>query len=494
MKELNLDSKHFPVNMFLANISSCKEQKLSPEGFLHAYGSDYKNDKIYQVYKRYNQELMSNNAMDFDDLLWNAVKVFERDEGVLLKYQRRFQYVMVDEYQDTNMLQYEFVHYLACEHHNICVVGDDDQCIYQWRGADIRNILEFEKDFPGAMVVKLEQNYRSTSNILNAAHSVIAHNRQRKAKKLWTTSEEGNKIRYKRADDQNEEAYFIGTEIQRLKGPGRRYSDFAILYRTNAQSRTFEEQLSRMAIPYRVRGGRRYYDRKEIKDILCYMRLVLNSADNLAVNRVINEPKRGVGPKTIQKLEALAMVRGESLFDVLLDEEVIGSLSAKVSSSIFQFASLIKGISDEKDNMRVSDIYDALLVKSGYMKALEEQDTIEAESRIENLMEFKSVIYDYEKENPDIKLSEFLESVALLAEVDNHNPDEDAVVLMTLHSAKGLVTTVYGNNSKVLVTSGQKVRAGQKIAEMGASDAERVKLRFELRSQGKPVDPTPYLR
>lgn len=438
LKELNLDTKKFPVNMFIGAISKCKEQKLTPRGFINKYGSDFKNDKIYEVYTKYEDALMKNNAMDFDDLLLNAVRLFEKDETVLHKYQNRFQYVMVDEYQDTNMLQYEFIKALACVHNNICVVGDDDQCIYQWRGADIRNILEFEKDFPGAKVVKLEQNYRSTANILNAAHSVIENNRGRKDKKLWTTQEDGHLIRYKRADDEKEEAYFVGTEIMRLKGPGRRYSDFAILYRTNAQSRTFEEQLSRMAIPYRVLGGLRYYDRKEIKDILCYMRLVLNKADALAINRVINEPKRGIGGKTIEKLSALAMVRNESLFDTLADRDVVASFSNKVATSINQFVDMLESLSAEKDNMRVSDIYDALLVRSGYMKALEDQNTLEAESRLENLMEFKSVIYDYENENPNITLAEFLENVALLAEVDNHNPDEDAVVLMTMHSAKGL--------------------------------------------------------
>ena len=441
IKEQNLDQKKFPPAMFLSQISKCKEQKLSPDGFLKTYGSDFKTEIIYKVYKRYNEELKKNNAMDFDDLLWNAVKLLEKSDVVLAKYQRRFRYIMVDEYQDTNMLQYQFVHMLAEESQNICVVGDDDQCIYQWRGADLRNILEFEKDFPAAKVVKLEQNYRSTSTILDAAHSVIVHNKGRKSKKLWTGAEQGHKVIYKRAQDEREEAFFVASEINRMKTSDVRYSDFAILYRTNAQSRTFEEQLSRRGIPYRVLGGLRYYDRKEIKDILCYMRLVQNKSDDLAVTRVINEPKRGIGGKTIEKLTTLAQVRGCSLFDVLTDREVIDSLSRKASEAIKEFADLILILSEERQNMRVSDIYDALLVKSGYMKALEDQNTIEAESRIENLMEFKSVIYDYEKENPDISLAEFLESVALLAEVDNHDPSEDAVVLMTMHSAKGLEFT-----------------------------------------------------
>ena len=376
--------------------------------------------------------------MDFDDLLLNTVKLFEKDEAVLLRYQNRFRYIMVDEYQDTNQIQYKFIKMLAEAHDNICVVGDDDQCIYQWRGADIRNILEFERDFRGAKVVKLEQNYRSTGNILEAAHSVIANNRDRKAKKLWTDQEPGSKITYFRADDERDEAQFIASEINRIKDSSIKYSDFAILYRNNSQSRTFEEALSRRDIPYRVLGGLRYYDRKEIKDIMCYMRLVQNNADDLALIRIINEPKRGIGGRTIEKLQTLASVRNESMFDVLADREVMSSFSAKVSANIEAFTAMISSYSDEKDTMKVSDLYDGLLVNSGYLKSLEIQETLEAESRIENLMEFKSVIRDYETEDPNITLAEFMERIALLADVDNHDADEDAVVMMTMHSAKGL--------------------------------------------------------
>ena len=345
---------------------------------------------------------------------------------------------MVDEYQDTNQIQYKFIKMLAEAHDNICVVGDDDQCIYQWRGADIRNILGFERDFRGAKVVKLERNYRSTGNILEAAHSVIVNNRGRKAKKLWTDQDPGSKITYYRADDERDEAQFIASEINRIKDSSIKYSDFAILYRNNSQSRTFEEALSRRDIPYRVLGGLRYYDRKEIKDIMCYMRLVQNNADDLALMRIINEPKRGIGGKTIEKLQTLASVRNESMFDVLTDREVVDSFSAKVSANIEAFAAMISSYNDEKDTMKVSDLYDGLLVNSGYLKSLEVQETLEAESRIENLMEFKSVIRDYETEDPNITLAEFMERIALLADVDNHDADEDAVVLMTMHSAKGL--------------------------------------------------------
>ena len=449
-KELNIDTKKFTPSFFLGIISHCKEQRISARAYNGVYGTDFKEQMIGQVYDRYEKTLKKNNAMDFDDLLLKTVELFEQNEDILQRYQDRFRYIMVDEYQDTNMIQYTFVRLLADARdrdgsirRNLCVVGDDDQCIYQWRGADIRNILEFEKDFPGAKTVKLEQNYRSTANILAAAHSVIEHNRGRKAKKLWTDAEDGNKIIYYNADDEKDEALFIASEISRIEAKeemdGRGdYRDFAILYRTNAQSRTFEESLTRRGIPYRVLGGLRYYDRKEIKDMLCYMRLVQNRADDLALVRIINEPKRGIGGKTLEKLQALAQVRGVSLFDILLDDEIVSSFSSKVSENLRTLAGLISTYGIERDNMKISDLYDGLLVNSGYMKALEDQHTVEAESRLENLMEFKSVIAGYEKEDPNMNLAEFMERIALLADVDNHDSEENAVTLMTLHSAKGL--------------------------------------------------------
>ena len=438
VKELNLDDKRYTPAYFLSVISDCKEKALGPDDYLRAYGEDPKTKIVHQVYRDYEKLLKKNNAMDFDDLLLNTVRVFQKDEAALLEYQQRFEYIMVDEYQDTNFIQYTFVKMLAERNGNICVVGDDDQCIYQWRGADIRNILEFEKDFKDAKIIKLEQNYRSTGNILAAAHSVIEKNYGRKDKKLWTEKEPGSKITYYRADDERDEARYVAQEIDRLKTKDRRYSDFAILYRTNAQSRTFEEALSRRDIPYRVLGGLRYYDRKEVKDIVSYMRLVQNPSDDLALLRIINEPKRGVGAKTVDKLQALAGVRGESLFQTLTDEEVVGSLSAKAAAGLRQMVETIQEYSREQENLRVSDIYDGLLVQTGYLKALEDQNTLEAEGRIENLMEFKSVIYNYEKDDGQLSLSDFMERIALLSEVDNHDENENAVVLMTMHSAKGL--------------------------------------------------------
>lgn len=439
LKALNIDEKKYTPAYLLSIISDCKNKSQSPEEYIAAYGEDFRTKIIYQVYKAYAAELKKNNAMDFDDLLLNAVKLFEQNEDVLLKYQNRFKYIMVDEYQDTNYIQYKFVALLAEAHQNICVVGDDDQCIYEWRGADIRNILDFERDFKNTKVIKLEQNYRSYGNILDAAHSVIEHNRGRKQKKLWTVKDAGEKIIYRRADDEKEEARFIAQEIYHLEGHnGLSYSDFAVLYRTNAQSRVFEDAFSRADIPYRVLGGLRYYDRKEIKDIMAYMRLVQNSADDLSLVRIINEPKRGIGDKTVEKLRTLAGVRGESLFETLCDEEILNSLPAKAVKSVGEMVKVLKEYSDEKENLRVSDIYDGVLVKTGYLKALEDANTVEAESRIENILEFKTVIQEYEKDDPNLTLADFMERIALLAEVDNHNPDENAVVLMTMHSAKGL--------------------------------------------------------
>ena len=333
IKEQNIDSKQFPQAYLSAIISKEKEADSDPEQFLEMNGENPKTKVIYNVYKEYQRQLKANNAMDFDDLLVNALHVLRENTDILAQYQNRFKYIMVDEYQDTNHIQYEIIRMMAKAHKNLCVVGDDDQCIYQWRGADIRNILDFEKDFPTAKVIKLEQNYRSCGNILAAAHSVIKNNRGRKAKKLWTEAEAGAPIVYKRCDSDKEEAYYVAQEIDLLSG-GRSYDDFAVLYRTNAQSRLFEDALKRRHIPYQILSGFSFYERKETKDMICYMRLVVNPSDDLAVKRIINEPKRGIGPTTLGKLEALAKVNNQSLFETLSQEEVIYSLPAKASASV----------------------------------------------------------------------------------------------------------------------------------------------------------------
>ncbi len=441
IKEQNIDSKQFPQAYLSAIISKEKEADSDPEQFLEMNGENPKTKVIYNVYKEYQRQLKANNAMDFDDLLVNALHVLRENPNILAQYQNRFKYIMVDEYQDTNHIQYEIIRMMAKAHKNLCVVGDDDQCIYQWRGADIRNILDFEKDFPTAKVIKLEQNYRSCGNILAAAHSVIKNNRGRKAKKLWTEAEAGAPIVYKRCDSDKEEAYYVAQEIDLLSG-GRSYDDFAVLYRTNAQSRLFEDALKRRHIPYQILSGFSFYERKETKDMICYMRLVVNPSDDLAVKRIINEPKRGIGPTTLGKLEALAKVNNRSLFETLSQEEVIYSLPAKASASVKEMMDVMQLCQQEKDNLRVSDIYDNLLVKTGYLKALEDENTVESESRIENLLDFKSFIYDFEEEKAatgeKATMEEFLERVATDSDTDKYDDEAGKVTLMTMHSAKGL--------------------------------------------------------
>ena len=443
IKEQNIDSKQFPAPYLSAIISKEKEDDSTPENFFDLSDRSPKAKVIYNVYKEYQRQLKANNAMDFDDLLLNALHVLKDNPDILAQYQSRFRYIMVDEYQDTNHIQYEIIKMMAQGHKNLCVVGDDDQCIYQWRGADIRNILDFEKDFPSTKVIKLEQNYRSCGNILSAAHSVIKNNRGRKAKKLWTEAEAGSPIVYKRCDSDKEEAYYVAQEIELLSGSGKKgYDDFAVLYRTNAQSRLFEDALKRRHIPYQILSGFSLYERKETKDMICYMRLVVNPADDLALKRIINEPKRGIGATTLGKLETLAKVKGQSLFETLSQEEVIYSLPAKVSAAVKELMDVMKLCREEKENLRVSDIYDNLLVKTGYMKALEDENTLEAESRIENLLDFKSFIYDFEEEKANAgepaTLEEFLERVATDSDTDKYDDESGKVTLMTMHSAKGL--------------------------------------------------------
>ena len=442
MKEQNIDAKLYPQAYLSAAISKQKEHDVSPREYLETEADNFRSKVIGSVYRAYQEQLKRNNAMDFDDLLVNALHVLRDNPDILADYQHRFRYILVDEYQDTNHIQYEIIRLLAKARQNLCVVGDDDQCIYQWRGADISNILNFEKDFPQARVIKLEQNYRSYGNILAAAHSVIRNNRGRKAKKLWTDKEAGDKIVYRRCDNDKEEAYYIAQEIDLLKNGQRTYDDFAILYRTNAQSRLFEDALKRRGIPYQILSGFSFYERKETKDMICYMRLVVNPADDLALKRVINEPKRGIGAVTLGKLEALARVHGLSLLDILSQDEISYSLPAKAQKAVGEMVRIIRLCAQEKENLRVSDIYDQLLVKSGYLKALEAEDTQEAASRIENLMDFKSFIYDYEKEKEDTgekaTLEEFLEKVATNGDADKLEEGTGKVTLMTMHSAKGL--------------------------------------------------------
>ncbi len=441
-KERNIDSKDYPYPVVTSIISKCKERDWSPEKFREMEMDTQTNRVYYQIFKDYQTELKKNNAMDFDDLLLNAYHLLRDNPDVLSEYQTRFKYVMVDEYQDTNHIQYQMVRLLSISHRNICVVGDDDQCIYQWRGADIRNILDFEKDFKGTKVIKLEQNYRSYKNILACANSVIRNNRNRKSKKLWTDREPGDLVIYNRLNSDKEEAQYVAQEVQFLSQLGRSYDDFAVLYRTNAQSRLFEDAFKRSRIPYQILSGFSFYERKETKDMISYMRLVVNPKDDVALERIINEPKRGIGPTTFAKYRALAQVNGTSIFECLLDDETMETFPKKARESLKSMVDVIRDCIDNIDDLNVSDIYDNLLVKTGYLPALEAQDTQEAESRIENLLDFKSYIYDYEKEKEDTgeeaSLAEFLERVSTQSDTDKYDEADGKVTLMTMHSAKGL--------------------------------------------------------
>ncbi|MGP1569575.1 MAG: ATP-dependent helicase [Eubacteriales bacterium] len=437
IKKVNLDDKTFTPNYLLSIVSKNKENQISVSDYRKNYATDFKTQKIADIYETYNDELMKNDAMDFDDLIANTVKLFEENPNILAQYRERFKYIMVDEYQDTNYLQYKLIRLLSEPDNNICVVGDDDQCIYQWRGADIRNILDFEKDFKDTKVIKLEQNYRSKANILEAAHSVVVHNLQRKDKKLWTNQERGEKITRCRTGSERDEANYIAKKIERFADEGRSYNEIAVLYRQNAQSRIFEDVFMARNIPYRVLGGMRYYDRKEIKDILSYMRLLVNLDDEVAFLRVINEPKRGIGEKSLDKLREVAEENGINLIEALATQEGIECLTVKSQDGGTEFVNMIKKYRNFND-YKVQEIYEGILEESGYIKMLQDAKTMEATSRIENLMEFKTVIMEYEQLNPDMNLEEFMAQLALLSDVDNHNADEDAVVLMTLHSAKGL--------------------------------------------------------
>ncbi len=439
LKELNVNDELFPIAMVQNKVSDAKDRMLTPQGLMKEAAGDFQLSKIAEIYELYQKKLKKNNALDFDDLIFQTVALFQRDQEVLGFYQRKFQYIMVDEYQDTNQSQYTFINLLAAKHKNLCVVGDDDQSIYSFRGADIRNILNFEDDFSNVTVIKLEQNYRSTQNILDAANCVIKNNRGRKSKVLWTSNRVGDRIRYYKAMNEHEEGQFIVSQIREMyESEGRNYGEFAILYRTNAQSRVLEEMLMRAGVPYRIFGGLKFYARKEIKDIVSYLRLIQNSVDDLSVRRVINVPKRGIGDKTIEKLEQHAARTGESLFSAMLEADELGSFSKRVVAGISQFASVIMKFSEVKEEMGVSELISKVLDESGYIEELQKENTMEANTRIENLQEFISVAMDFEKTTEENTLEEFLGTISLVSDMDQMEDQENAVVLMTLHSAKGL--------------------------------------------------------
>ena len=437
-QKLQLDSKLYKERMLLNVISHAKDEYISPNEFLLEAKGDFRQEKIAQAYVEYQKELKKNNALDFDDLLVKTVELFQSCPDVLEYYQNRFRYIMVDEYQDTNTVQFKFISTLARQYRNLCVVGDDDQSIYKFRGANIRNILDFEKVFPDAKVVKLEQNYRSTQNILNAANGVIANNRGRKEKALWTENEQGEPILFQQFQNGYEEAEYVSGEISKKVREGEaEYQDFAVLYRTNAQSRLFEEKFLYANIPYKIVGGVNFYSRKEIKDILAYLKTIDNGKDDLAVRRIINVPKRGIGNVTLAKVQAYADSRDISFFEALEEAGEIPGLG-KAALKIQPFVHLIHEMRLSLADMSIQDLIQAILDKTGYAEDLKNEDTDESEARLENIDEFinKAVTYEEGAEEPN--LSGFLEEVALVADIDSVEDGDNRVLLMTLHSAKGL--------------------------------------------------------
>ena len=437
-KRLEIDTKMYKEKMFLSAISSAKDELIDPIEFETRAAGDYVKRKQTQVYREYQQALKQNNALDFDDLIMKTVELFKLDKEVLASYQDRFRYIMVDEYQDTNTAQFELIRLLALKYQNLCVVGDDDQSIYKFRGANIYNILNFEHHFPDATVIKLEQNYRSTQNILDAANAVIANNQGRKEKRLWTDNGAGDKITFEQLDTAAEEADFVARDIARRVRKGEyQYKDCAILYRTNAQSRLFEERFITANIPYKIFGGVNFYARKEVKDLLAYLKTIDNGQDDLAVRRIINIPKRGIGAASINKVALYAQEQEISFYDALCVAEQVPGLG-KAAAKIRPFVLFIQSMKAKAKLLSVTDLLQEVIETTGYVRELEAEGTDEAEARIENIDELISKAVDYAEGEEAPTLNGFLENVALVADIDSFDENSDYVVLMTLHSAKGL--------------------------------------------------------
>ena len=438
LKALNLDDKYYPVGAMIAAISDAKNKLLFASDF-RKQARDFYQQKVADVYEYYERELRKNNALDFDDLLLVAVKLLQSNEAVLDKYSKRFRYVMIDEYQDTNHAQYLLAKLLASHWKNIAVVGDADQSIYAWRGADIQNILDFEKDYPNCTSIKLEQNYRSTKIILDAANAVIENNEGRPKKNLWTDKTEGAKIQHFTAQSEHEEAAFIGDTIAKKHDiHGIPYGDMAILYRTNAQSRVLEEALIKRALPYIMVGGTKFYDRKEIKDVLAYLRVLYNPFDDLSLLRIINVPKRSIGATTVAKLQDYARANGTSLFMTLTQLHLVDSIKGKTKEKLEEFGILIFTLVAEMEDRTVLDILESILDRTGYLAHLEESTDPQDQARAENIGELLSVAKDFQDTNPSGTVEDFLEQVALVNDVDSFEQEESKVTLMTLHAAKGL--------------------------------------------------------
>ena len=437
-KRLDIDTKIYKEKAILAAISSAKDELISPEEYEIQNMADFSKKKVILAYKEYQKELKKNNALDFDDLIVKTVELFQSSPDVLKYFQERFRYIMVDEYQDTNTAQFKFVSLLASKYQNLCVVGDDDQSIYKFRGANIGNILGFEKVFSNAKVIRLEQNYRSTQNILNAANQVIRNNMERKRKTLWTENEEGEKLHFRQFMNAYEEAEYVVGEISKKvrEGDGE-YRDFAVLYRTNAQSRLFEEKLLMANIPYKLVGGVNFYARKEIKDLLAYLKTVDNAKDDLAVRRIINVPKRGIGATTLSRVQDYASERGMGFYDALREAEQIPSIG-RAAVKVEPFVTFIQTLRSKQEFLSPSELLKDIIESTGYVEELQKEGTDEAEARIENIDELITKVVSYEEEDETPTLSGFLEEVALVADIDSVDGDDNQVLLMTLHSAKGL--------------------------------------------------------
>ncbi len=435
IKSCDLSEDMFPVKSVMFVISDCKNKGVSPEEYAEQNSGNYRSQSFAKLYASYQRRLKENNSLDFDDLLCKTVELFEKVPEVLEYYQNKFKYILVDEYQDTNNIQYKMVAMLAKKHRNLCVVGDDDQSIYKFRGADITNILDFEKQFPDCVVVKLEQNYRSTQNILGAANDVISNNVYRKEKKLWTEFGDGDKITVRSLEDQIGEAQFINNTIETMVSTGKySYSDFAVLYRTNAQTRSFEENFT---CPYRILAGLRFYDRREIKDILSYLRVLNNPKDDANLTRIINVPKRGIGDTTVNKISMLASSVGKSMFEIITDASYADAIGRSYSK-ISEFANMIMALRSDINNISIVELIDKFLEATAYIEALRLENPQEAIGRIENIDELRSKAKEYEDSVQEHSFAGFLDNLSLVSDVDNYDEEQNAVVLMTLHSAKGL--------------------------------------------------------
>ncbi len=425
LKDMNLDPKIYNPRAIRNKISGAKNELMDAENYSRFANTDYEQT-VTDIFRRYEKKIKKNNSVDFDDLLVLPIKLFKENPEILKQYQDRFQYILVDEYQDTNEAQYVLIKMLSAKNQNICVVGDIDQSIYGFRGANYRNILNFEKDYPKAKVILLEENYRSTSNILNVANDIIKNNKKRKEKNLWTKNEEGIKIKYHRAYDEKDEAHYVMSQIKDLINHGEEKSGIAVLYRTNAQSRNMEEALLKENISYKVVGSFYFYNRKEIKDLISYLKLIYNPHDDVSLMRVINVPKRQIGPKTLENLSMKAITNGTSLYEAISDGKELG------------FKKIIEDIKKESEDLSLTDLVDLILDKSGMKKDLESEKTLEAEVRLENLEEFKSITKNFEENNGIISLDEFLMEISLVSDIEEHKNNTDVVTLMTIHSAKGL--------------------------------------------------------